>query len=98
VRCSSDLSSLRSGRTGGAVSPTVGRNPRSLNLVIEVDGYHHFQDPEAFRRDRRKDLELQKHGYLVARFLADDIVERLEDVMDAILKAVAFRRASVERP
>ena len=71
---------------------------RSLNLVIEVDGYHHFQDPEAFRRDRRKDLELQKHGYLVARFLADDIVERLEDVMDTILKAVAFRRASVERP
>jgi len=71
---------------------------RSLNLVIEVDGYHHFLDPDAFRRDRRKDLELQKHGYLVARFLADDIVERLEDVMDAILKAVAFRRASVELP
>jgi len=71
---------------------------RSLNLVVEVDGYHHFQDPEAFRRDRRKDLELQTHGYLVARFLAGDVVERLEDVMDTILKAVAFRRASVERP
>jgi len=71
---------------------------RSLNLVVEVDGYHHFQDPEAFRRDRRKDLELQKHGYLVARVLAGDVVERLEDVMDTILEAVAFRRATVDRP
>jgi len=71
---------------------------RSLNLVVEVDGYHHFQDPGAFRRDRRKDLELQKHGYLVARVLASDVVERLEDVMDTILKAVAFRRAVVEWP
>ncbi|MFI5453866.1 MAG: endonuclease domain-containing protein [Isosphaerales bacterium] len=71
---------------------------RSLNLVVEVDGYHHFQDPEAFRRDRRKDLELQKHGYLVARVLAGDVVERLEDVLDTILKAVAFRRATADRP
>jgi hypothetical protein len=71
---------------------------RSLNLVVEVDGYHHFQDPEAFRRDRRKDLELQKHGYLVARVLADDVVERLEDVVDTILKAVAFRRTTVDQP
>jgi hypothetical protein len=71
---------------------------RSLNLVVEIDGYHHFQDPEAFRRDRRKDLELQKHGYLVARVLASDVVERLEDVMDTILKVVAFRRATLDRP
>ena len=55
---------------------------RSLKLAVEVDGYHHFQDPEAYRRDRRKDLELQKHGYLVVRVLADDVVERCEDVME----------------
>ena len=67
---------------------------RSLKLAVEVDGYHHFQDPEAYRRDRRKDLELQKHGYLVVRVLADDVVERLEEVMDTILAAVAFRRAA----
>jgi hypothetical protein len=66
---------------------------RSLKLAVEVDGYHHFQDPEAFRRDRRKDLELQKHGYLVVRVLADDVVERLEEVMATIVSAVAFRRA-----
>ena len=75
---------------------------RSLNLVVEVDGYHHFQDPEAFRRDRRKDLELQKHGYLVAMGdqAGSDVVERLEDVMDTILEsgcsAAANRRAAFE--
>ena len=53
-----------------------------------------FTDPEAFRRDRRKDLELQKQGYLVVRVLAEDVVERLEEVMDTILAAVAFRRAA----
>ncbi len=68
---------------------------RSLKLAIEVDGYHHFHDPEAFRRDRRKDLELQKHGYLVARILAEDVVERLEDVIKTIESTVAFRRAAI---
>jgi very-short-patch-repair endonuclease len=66
----------------------------TLKLAIEVDGYHHFTGPEAFRRDRRKDLELQKHGYLVLRVLAEDVVERLEEVMDTILTTVAFRRAA----
>jgi hypothetical protein len=66
----------------------------TLKLAIEVDGYHHFLDPEAFRRDRRKDLALQKHGYLVVRVLAEDVVERLEEVMDTILATVAFRRAA----
>jgi hypothetical protein len=66
---------------------------RALKLVVEIDGYYHFQDPTAYRRDRRKDLELQKHGYLVVRVLASDVVERLEDVKETILAAVAFRRA-----
>jgi hypothetical protein len=67
---------------------------RTLKLAVEVDSDHHFHDPEAFRRDRRKDLELQKHGYLVVRVLADDVVERLEEVMDTILATVAFRHAA----
>ena len=65
---------------------------RTLKLVIEIDGYYHFQGPEAYRRDRRKDLELQKRGYLVLRFLADDVVERLEDLLETLLAAVAFCR------
>jgi very-short-patch-repair endonuclease len=70
---------------------------RSLKLAVEIDGYHHFQDADAYRRDRRKDLELQKHGYLVVRVLADDVVERFDDVRNTILAAVAFRReASID--
>jgi very-short-patch-repair endonuclease len=64
----------------------------SLNLAIEIDGYYHFQDSDSYRRDRRKDVELQKHGYLVIRVLAEDVVCRLEETLKAILAAVAFRR------
>ena len=63
-----------------------------LRIAIEIDGYYHFQDTDAYRRDRRKDVELQRHGYLVLRFLADDVVARLEEVLDTILAAVALRR------
>ena len=70
---------------------------RSLALVIEIDGYYHFQDPEAYRRDRRKDLELQKRGYLVLRILAADVVERLEEVLDTMIAAVAFCRYRLDR-
>jgi hypothetical protein len=60
----------------------------SLALAVEVDGYHHFTDADAYRRDRRKDWELQRHGYTVLRVLAADVVERMEDVLDRILAAV----------
>ncbi|KFA90692.1 hypothetical protein Q664_26595 [Archangium violaceum Cb vi76] len=63
-----------------------------LKVAIEVDGYYHFQDEEAYRRDRRKDLALQRHGYLVLRFLASDVVARLEEIRDTILEVVSFRR------
>jgi very-short-patch-repair endonuclease len=64
----------------------------SLNLAVEIDGYYHFQNADSYRRDRRKDIELQKHGYLVVRVLAEDVVCRLEKVLETILAAVAFRR------
>jgi very-short-patch-repair endonuclease len=63
-----------------------------LDLALEIDGYYHFRNADAYRRDRRKDLELQKHGFLVVRVLADDVVRRLEEVLDQVLAAVATRR------
>lgn len=68
----------------------------SLRLAVEIDGYHHFHDPEAYRRDRRKDLLLQTGGFLVVRVLADDVVARLEDVLATIVAAVASRRGPGE--
>ena len=66
----------------------------SLALAVEIDGFHHFRDPEGYRRDRRKDALLQTQGYLVLRFLADDVVTRTEEIVEAIRAAVAFRRAA----
>jgi len=63
----------------------------SLGLAVEIDGYYHFHDRDAYRRDRRKDLALQKRGHLVVRFLAEDVVERLEEVLKIILEAAAAR-------
>jgi hypothetical protein len=66
----------------------------SLGLVVELDGsYFHLRDSAAYRRDRRKDWELQRRGYLVLRFLSDDIGERMEEILDTILAAVELRRA-----
>lgn len=61
---------------------------RGLRLAIELDGYYHFQGPESYRRDRRKDWELRRRGFVVLRFLAEDVVARMEEVLDTILAAV----------
>ena len=42
-------------------------------LAIELDGSQHLGNPDAYRRDRRKDALLQEQGYLVLRFLAEDV-------------------------
>ena len=49
----------------------------------------HLAGEEAYRRDRRKDLLLQEHGYFVLRFLADDVGRNLDLVLDTILRALA---------
>lgn len=67
-----------------------------MRLAIEVDGAQHLE-PEAYRRDRRKDLLLQENGYLVLRFLAEDIGTRLDEVLDAIERASVHRRNLGER-
>ena len=60
----------------------------SLRLVVEIDGYHHFQHPHRYRRDRDKDWLYQAHGYHCRRFLADDVVPRLPAILDDIAVAV----------
>ena len=62
-------------------------------VVVEIDGQQHLADADAYRRDRRKDAALQEHGYFVLRFLAEDLAKHLDDVLDAILRAVSRRRA-----
>ena len=61
-------------------------------LVIELDGAQHLADPEAYRRDRRKDALLQKEGYFVLRFLAEDLGKRFDHVLDTVLSALIHRQ------
>jgi very-short-patch-repair endonuclease len=60
-------------------------------VVIELDGMQHLASPDAYRRDRRKDALLQEHGYLVLRFLAQDIGLHLDAVLDTVLRTLTHR-------
>ena len=63
-------------------------------LAVELDGGQHLADPVAYRRDRRKDQLLQENGFLVLRFLAEDVGKELDSVLDAILRSLSNRRPS----
>ncbi len=60
---------------------------RSPRIAIELDGYFHFLAPDGYRRDRTKDWELQRRGFVVLRFLAEDVIPQLESIRDRILEA-----------
>ena len=63
-----------------------------LRIAIELDGGQHLADTDAYRRDRRKDVLLQENGYLVLRFLAEDVGKHLDEVLDTILRSLSHRR------
>ena len=63
-------------------------------IAIELDGPQHLADVDAYRRDRRKDALLQENGYLVLRFLAEDLGTRLDAVLDEIARALVHRTRS----
>ena len=63
-------------------------------VAVELDGAQHLADRDAYRRDRRKDQLLQESGYLVMRFLAEDVGKELSVVLDAILRALGHRQSS----
>jgi len=63
-------------------------------LVVEVDGYYHFRAQEAYRRDRRKDAALQEHRWFVIRFLAEDVVCDVQNVVEQIEYMLARRDAA----
>lgn len=60
-------------------------------IAVELDGEQHLAGVEAYRRDRHKDVLLQENGYLVLRFLAEDVGKRLDEVLNGILRALSHR-------
>jgi superfamily II DNA or RNA helicase/very-short-patch-repair endonuclease len=65
---------------------------KEARLAIELDGAQHFDNPEAYRRDRRKDVLLQENGFFVLRFLAEDVSKYLDSTLDAILRALSHSK------
>jgi very-short-patch-repair endonuclease len=70
----------------------------AAKIVIELDGHYHFQSLDNYRRDRHKDRLLQQQGFLVLRFLSEDVVRDLEGILDAVDQALATRSSSVPQP
>jgi very-short-patch-repair endonuclease len=69
-----------------------------VRVAVELDGAQHLNDPDAYRRDRRKDALMQENGYFVLRFLAEDVGQHLDSVLDTILRALTHReRENTER-
>ena len=64
---------------------------RRDHIAVEVDGFYHFTDLDAYRRDRKKDLLLQLHGWLVIRVLAQDVVRDARPAVTAVCQALAAR-------
>ncbi len=67
----------------------------NARLAVELDGPQHLADPDAYRRDRRKDALLQENGYLVLRFLTEDVGKQLDHVLDTLIHFIALRDRKV---
>jgi very-short-patch-repair endonuclease len=70
---------------------------RSDRIAIEIDGFHHFADLDNYRRDRRKDLVLQTHGFVVVRLLAEDVMRDVRSAVNAVCQVLAYRLEDRER-
>ncbi len=56
---------------------------KKLKLVIEVDGYSHTLD-KTIEKDRIKQSDLEKAGFIVLRFTDDEVLKGIENVRRAI--------------
>lgn len=77
----------------GARAAEIDLLSRGDEIAIEVDGFHHFANTDAYRRDRRKDLVLQANGYAVLRFLADDVLADPRAAVQLVIEFLGHRLA-----
>ena len=66
-------------------------------VAIELDGPQHLGNADAYRRDRRKDVLLQENGYIILRFLTDDVSKHLDLVLDTIQRTLSHRNTSSQQ-
>ena len=75
----------------GPTAAEIDLMSRGDRIAIEIDGVHHFADPDCYRRDRRKDLMMQTQGLFVIRLLAEDVLRDPRDGVTMVCQALAYR-------
>ena len=73
---------------------TLWREPR---LVVELDGWAHHRQRDAFQRDRSRDAALMRAGYRVLRLTHHDVLHRQGWVAQT-LAALTATRATMSSP
>jgi very-short-patch-repair endonuclease len=66
-------------------------------VIIEADGRRYHDTPQAFERDRQRDLELGALGWQVIRITWRQLIERPERILAALRTARAQLKTR-ERP
>ena len=61
---------------------------RGAGVIVEVDGATHSTEEEVAHDARRTNC-LRANGWAVVRIQNEDVVRRIQDVLDTILMAVA---------
>jgi very-short-patch-repair endonuclease len=67
---------------------------RREGLVVELDGYNFHRGPDAFRRDREKELAVRNAGLEMLRFTGDQVLKQPWMVLATIAGALARLRAA----
>jgi very-short-patch-repair endonuclease len=62
-----------------------------LKIAIEAESFEFHALPEAFRYDVRRYTEMTRRGWLVARFVWEDVMERPDSVAAVLADLVALR-------
>jgi very-short-patch-repair endonuclease len=62
---------------------------QNTKVIVEVDGFAHHTDPEAFQRDRKKQNALALAGYQVLRFTWLDLTEYPDRVIAEVKRAIS---------
>lgn len=68
---------------------------RECRLAVETDGYGYHRGRQAFRDDRRRDLDLRGRGFEVVRLSEEQVTDEPEQVAKILRKMLASGRHRV---
>ncbi|HTM79803.1 endonuclease domain-containing protein [Asticcacaulis sp.] len=65
-----------------------------INLVIEIDGYHHGVNGQG-ERDEARDRFLTERGFEVLRIPASDVLAEPDEIADGIYRLILARQQTL---